>query len=374
MIENPFVLRDYVSDEYFCDREKETRDLAEELKNGNNVTLIAPRRIGKTGLIQHLFAQKEIQKQYYTFLIDIYATKNVEEMVQEIGKSILYALKPRGKRVMRYFLECVQSLRPYINFDISGNPTWGVELGNIQAPETTLDEIFHYLDTASRPCIVAIDEFQTINNYNDDRVEARLRTYVQHCSNARFIFSGSHRTMMSEMFLSYARPFYMSTSIKNLDVIDKAKYTDFACRLFAAYKKAVAPETVEGIYDRFAGITWYMQRMLNKIFSMTEKRQTADAGMIDEALQTILDESEPAYQSLLYQLPAKQKELLMAINAEGGTDSILSNAFIKKYALASASSVQAAIKGLLQKDFVTNNNGRYEVYDKFFSLWLKRLA
>jgi|GEM_PF-5014874 len=46
-LENPFLVREYVSSRYFCDRKKETQDLVRELANSNNITLIAPRRIGK---------------------------------------------------------------------------------------------------------------------------------------------------------------------------------------------------------------------------------------------------------------------------------------------------------------------------------------
>ena len=104
MIENPFILRGYISDAYFCDREKETIDLIREIKNGNNITLIAPRRIGKTGLVQHVYAQEEIKDKYYTFLVDIYATKTLADFIQELGRSILQSLKPKGTKVVEHFL------------------------------------------------------------------------------------------------------------------------------------------------------------------------------------------------------------------------------------------------------------------------------
>lgn len=378
MIENPFVLRGYVSDEYFCDREKETADLIEEIKNGNNVTLIAPRRIGKTGLVQHVYAQDSVKQNYYTFLIDIYATKNLAEFIQELGRGILQSLKPKGKKVVEYFLNCLHSLRSSVSFDMTGNPSWNVDLGDITSPTTTLQEIFHYLETADKPCIVAIDEFQTIVNYKEENVEAILRTYIQHSHNTSFIFAGSQRNMMTEMFLSHARPFYQSTSIKTLRPIDKEVYADFAIRLFA--KKAIKREIIYQIYDRFDGITWYLQRMLNKIYSLTETKAaaneltstTGDELIFSQALDTILDESAFAYEALLYQLPAKQKELLLAICKAGKAKNITSSAFIKKYHLPSASFAQGAIKGLLDKDFVTENDGTYELYDKFFGEWLKK--
>lgn len=370
MIENPFVLRGYVSEEYFCDREKETADLIAEIKNGNNVTLIAPRRIGKTGLVQHVYAQDPIKQNYYTFLIDIYATKNLADFIQELGRGILQSLKPKGTKVVEYFLNCLHSLRSSVSFDMNGNPSWSVDLGDITSPTTTLHEIFHYLETADKPCIVAIDEFQTISNYKEENVEALLRTYIQHSHNTNFIFAGSQRDMMTEMFLSHARPFYQSTSIKTLRPIDKEIYADFATRLFG--KKTIKRDIIYQIYDRFDGITWYLQRMLNKIYAITDTTVDADEQTLSQALNSIIDESAFAYEALLFQLPARQKELLLAICKAGKARSITSAAFTKKHHLPSASFVQGAIKGLLDKDFVTETDGTYELYDKFFGEWLKK--
>ena len=69
-IDNPFITYGYESAEYFCDRQEETHLLTTLLTNGNHVALISPRRMGKTGLLNHCFAQSDIQQKYYTFLID----------------------------------------------------------------------------------------------------------------------------------------------------------------------------------------------------------------------------------------------------------------------------------------------------------------
>ncbi len=78
---NPFVTNGYVGAEYFCDRVQETSDIVSLLRNGNNLALISPRRYGKTDLIRHCFDQEEIKDKYYTFIIDIYSTKSLAEMV-----------------------------------------------------------------------------------------------------------------------------------------------------------------------------------------------------------------------------------------------------------------------------------------------------
>ena len=370
MVNNPFILYGYESEKYFCDRKTETQELKRLVTNGNHVALIAPRRIGKTGLIENLFHQKDIQKDYYTFLIDIYATKNIEELIMAMGASMLSSLRPKGAKVIQKFVDILSSLRTSISFDAMGNPSWNVEVGDIRLPRTTLDEIFEYIDTADKPCIIAIDEFQTVSCYNDGKIEALLRTYIQHCRNAHFIFSGSQRTMMGEMFLSPSRPFYQSTSMMNIGSIPIDKYSAFAQKHFKEADKGISAQAITKVYQRFEGVTWYVQRVMNELFSLTPQHGTCDEDMLDIAIKNILRANEFTYQSLLFQLPIKQKELLMAIAREGKAQNLTSSAFVKKYRLTSSSSVQSAIKGLLEKNFVTSNLGVYEVYDKLFALWL----
>ena len=370
MVNNPFILYGYESEKYFCDRKTETQELKRLVTNGNHVALIAPRRIGKTGLIENLFHQKDIQRNYYTFLVDIYATKNIEELIMAMGSSMLSSLRPKGAKVIQKFVNILSSLRTGISFDAMGNPTWNVEVGDIQLPRTTLDEIFEYINTADKPCIIAIDEFQTVADYHDDKIEAILRTYIQHCRNAQFIFSGSQRTMMGEIFLSPSRPFYQSTSMMNIGSIPVEKYSKFAQELFKEADKGITADIIEKTYQRFDGITWYVQRVMNEFFSLTPQYGICDETMLDTAIKNILRANEFTYQSLLFQLPIKQKELLMAIAKEGKAQNLTSSAFVKKYRLTSSSSVQSAMKGLLEKNFLTSNLGIYEVYDKFFALWL----
>ncbi len=372
MINNPFILYGYESEKYFCDRKEETAELKRLVTNGNNVALIAPRRIGKTGLIENLFHQKDICRQYYTFLIDIYATKSLEEMVLSMGASMMVSLRPRGVKVMQRFVSFLSSLRTGVTFDTTGNPSWNVEIGDIRQPHTTLDEIFQYINEADKPCIVAIDEFQTVANYQDNRVEALLRTYIQRCRNAQFIFSGSQRSMMAEIFLSPSRPFYQSTSMMTIGCIPIEKYAKFAQGHFREAGKSISPDVVTDVYQRFEGVTWYVQRAMNELFSLTPPEATCDMEMLEPAVINILRANEFNYQSMLFQLPPKQKELLIAIAKEGKAQNLTSSAFVKKYRLTSSSSVQSAIKGLLEKNFVTTALGTYEVYDKFFALWLLR--
>ena len=368
---NPFITSGYISAEYFCDRIIETATLTRYITNGNNVALISPRRLGKTGLIEHCFHQKQIKEAYHTFLIDIYATKNLQEFVFELGKGILNGLKPRGRKAWEVFLKSLSSLRTSISFDFSGNPSWNLEMGDIKTPTITLDEIFHYLEQADKPCLISIAEFQVIAKYPESDVEATLRTHIQHCSNAKFIYAGSQRHMMGEIFTSPSRPFYQSTAIMELSPIDIDIYTEFIKKHFTENKKIITEETVQEVYQRFEGITWYIQFLANSLYAITAEGEECTVDKVNTAVDNILAQLNFTYSSLLFQLPPKQKEVLIAICKEGKAREITSSKFLKTYKLT-ASSVQGAIKGLLDKDFVTNELGVYSIYDKFFDIWLKK--
>ena len=371
-LNNPFVTNGYAGAEYFCDREAETRQITELLVNENNIALISPRRIGKTELIHHCFAQPGIKDKYYTFVIDIYSTNSVSDLVNMFGKAIIDGLRPLGRKVWEKFINIVSSIRSEISFDINGQPSWGLGIGEIKNPEVTLDEIFAYLNNADKPCLVAIDEFQQITNYGDKRIEALLRTYVQRCVNAHFIFSGSHRHLMGEIFTSPARPFYQSVVLMNLKPLSLDKYREFAIDKFKERGKTLDPQVADEVYSRFDGITSYMQRIMNVLFLKTPESSACTAAMIDDAINYNLDIASDTYEAMLRQMPEKQRAVFIAISAEGTARNVRSGAFAKKYHLPSPSSVNSAIKGLLEKDFITQSGDAYVVYDKFFSLWLLR--
>lgn len=373
-IKNPFVTSGYAGAEYFCDRVNETATLTRLLTNQNNVALISTRRLGKTDLLRHCFAQPEIRDRYYTFEVDIYATSSLHDFVNVFGKAVLDALRPLGKKTWEGFLHVLASLRAEISFDINGQPSWGIGLGNVANPITTLDEIFTYLQNADRPCLVSIDEFQQILRYPDgDKVEAALRTYIQRCSNANFVFSGSQRHLMGAMFTSPNRPFYQSVTIINLKAIPLDKYTEFCCQKFKDAGKTVDTEVIEAIYNRFNHTTMYMQKVMNELFSQTPRGSHCSINMLDDAITSLLNLSSDTYTTILSQMPEKQRNLFVAIAAEGRAHQISGGQFVRKYRLLSPSSVLSAAKGLLEKDFITqDSNGAYMVYDLFLAEWLRQ--
>lgn len=370
-IQNPFVVGKYLSDKYFCDRSQETDLLRKQIQNGRNVTLISPRRIGKSGLIQHFFNQDDIKEQYYVFFVDIYATTSLAEFVYTLGKEIYAQLKPQATVWKEKFFQIISSFRVGFKLDtLSGMPTFDLGLGDILVPQTTLDEIFAYIEEADKPCIIAIDEFQQINTYAEKNTEALLRTKIQLCRRAQFIFSGSKRHTMSNMFNSPSKPFYQSAISMSLEPIPIQVYADFAANLFEERDRHIDRQTIEMVWSQYEGYTWFIQMMMNELYALTPPHATCTTERIAEARHNVIAAQEGSYKDLLSNLPPRQKMILQAIAKERVATNITSAKFVKKYNLHSASSVQSAVKPLLKSDMLTQTDTGFRVYDFFLADWL----
>ena len=376
-MENPFYITGIIPEPYFCDREKETTWFIRTLENKAHILLSSPRRMGKTQLIRHAFEQPSIKNNCYTFYTDIYPTTSLHELVLFLSKEIYSVLVPKGKAVIDKFLAGLHSLAGSIGYDpVTGLPTFDIKLGDIHAPELTLEEIFRYLEQADKPCIFAIDEFQQIAQYPEKNVEALLRAHIQKMNNCLFIYAGSNRHILENMFNSAAKPFYNSAEQIYLDRIPKDAYTKFANEQFSKAGRTILPEAVSLAYDLFEGHTYYVHNVLHNVFAYLNSDKVIDKDDINKTLSDILEEKGRTFASVMNQLNYQQKETLIAIAKEGKASSVTSVAFVKKHALKSPSSVQYAISALLEKQLLTyQNEGRtkkYSVSDRFMEMWISK--
>lgn len=370
--ENPFFVYGYGGPKYFCDRKDESDLLISALKNGRNITLLSPRRMGKTGLILHAFNKiKEQNKNATCFYMDIFPTRSLEQFTALFGKTVLGTLDSLGKKALNTAIQAFKSCKVVVSADpITGSPQSALEFLP-QQTKNTLDEIFSYLKNSDKECFIAIDEFQQIAEYDDENVEALLRSKIQFCPNVHFIFSGSKHHLMSEMFSSVEHPFYRSTEIVNLHAITEEAYYEFANHWMKIAGIKFPREIFSALYQRLEGHTWYMQSILNRLYEM--RPEEISQKHINDCILRIINSETDSYQRLFSSLTANQNHLLTAIAQEGTVANINASAFIGKHKLKAASSVNRALEHLLDKEFVMDTPKGYVVYDKFFTLWLKGL-
>lgn len=366
---NPFLIAGYYSPEYFCDREQETAAIINALHNGRNLTLIAPRRMGKTGLIKNsYYLLKKQEPEIVTLYMDIYSTQNLTDFVRLFAGTVLGTLDSAPQKAMKRIGQFIKSIRPVFTLDqLTGIPKVTVDVTPANSG-TTLKELFEYLQSSDKRCYIAIDEFQQLTEYPEKGVEALLRSYIQFTPNVNFIFAGSKQHVMREMFLSAKRPFYQSTQTLSIDSIAKDEYYCFAAGFFKEQGRKLDDGTFSYIYDRFEGHTWYLQTILNRLYSYKDEPTTQ---LADYAVQEIVAESAVAYESLLAAYSSGNIKLLRAIAKEGCVKEINAGEFISKYTLKAASSVNTSLKKLIDKEMVYKSPNGYIVYDRLLAIWLR---
>ena len=369
-LNNPFVVYGYKGPEYFCDRVAESNKICSALRNERNVTLVSPRRMGKTGLIHHVFNTMETEdKDCKCFYIDIFATKNIEQFVQTLGSAVIGKLDSFSQSALRKIQEFFSAWRPAVTFDqLTGLPTVTLDIKQNEGNES-LKQIFEYMKMSGKRCYIAIDEFQQIQNYSERGLEALLRSYIQFLPNVYFIFSGSHQHMMEEMFLSANRPFFQSSMVMSLGCIDFEEYMQFANRMIEGQNRIIGQETFQRIYDFAGGITWYVQAILHGIYEHPDR--IVDNTLVDDVVKELVEEQSATFQNYCAWLTDNQYVLLKAIAYEKSVKSPLAQQFIHTHHLPATSSVKTALRTLEDKMLVSRSaNDGYSVSDKLFALWL----
>lgn len=370
---NPFVVSGKIPPEYFCDRVEEAAQLEKSLRNQLNVVLTSARRMGKTSLVDFVFDKPEISENYITIVVDILHTTTFREFIMALGTAVFENVATRSKKLRKQFVTLLKSLSASFGYDpILNVPTFDIRLGDLQNPEFTMGEIFSYLESVDKRCLVVIDEFQQITYYPEKNVEALLRTHIQKLKNANFVFSGSKRRLMDEMFFSSKRPFYQSAKNLPLEPIDKGIYLDFAMSNFKNANKNITEEAFSHVYDTFWGVTFYIQRIMKDAFAETKADDTCDLNLVKNLIEDYIDENDSRLREQLSYISESQKELLYAIHSEGQVQSITSAEFNKKHRLRSPSSTQSAALKLLEYDLITRKEKIYSLSDPLLKLWLDR--
>ena len=370
-LKNPFLVAGYHSPAYFCDREAESAKIISALSNDRNVSLISPRRMGKTGLIHHAFYRiREQDKNIRCFYLDIFSTQNLHDFATLFGKTVVGKLDDYSEAVIKRISGFFKSFRPSFTFDtVTGAPTLSL---NIQPEQTeqSLQEIFSYLQQSDKRVYIAIDEFQQITDYPEKGVEALLRSYIQFLPNVKFIFSGSKKHLMDAMFSAVNRPFYQSTQKIGLREIPQETYQKFAIELFHANQKTLDPAVFDFVYSEMSGHTWYIQLILNQLFSLPQNNYSVQD--ITNLINEILEEESVTFKTYCEIITKGQLRLLKAIASEKKISEPFEAGFMKKYNLTAPSSVRLALKSLIDKMLLLrDDDGNYFVYDRLFSLWLK---
>lgn len=316
-IQNPFIDSINIPDEFFCDRDAETRQLIDNIMSSVNTVLYAPRRVGKSSLINHVLRQKEISDNYNTLYVDILGTRDVVGFVGEFQKALLSASFAKDEKVKQTLLSVFPAnLTTLAGLFISQDSPVSMTTLATSSISMSMSQIFTYLESTAKPTIVVFDEFQKIEKYAEPMAEI-LRSEIQKLRRTRFIFSGSETHMLSVMFNNKNKPFFSSARDMSIGVIPLDMYTEYCKRMFGMYGKDITEEAVALVYYTFSGITRPNQDIMRVVFHNTAERKTAGRVDVEQAIKELIMSKENSIRTELSGLPANAHKLFRLIAANG---------------------------------------------------------
>jgi len=369
---NPFPVLDYYSPEYFCNRSRELNILLKAYKNNRNIVLTSIRRLGKTALIKHLFYHLKQDKTQNIKLLyfDILKTQNMSEFVKEFGNKLI-EIESKNSNWLKKLTKLISGINASISInEETGIPNLQFAYKTPSESEHSINTIFKYLSEQKDEYLIAIDEFQQITNYPEKNIEAILRTHIHSQHKDKYIFSGSSKHILISMFNDYGRPFYSSSEVLNLTRLNIDEYSLFIVDKFKQKGKDIDFELVKNIVEYFDIHTFYVQYFFNKLYDT--KIEKINSNVTDAIITEILKEKEYIYFNYRNILTSLQFNLLKAIAKERTLEKPNSSVFIKKYNFTQASSVNKALKYLLDKEMIYYEDNVYKVYDVFLSKWLEK--
>jgi hypothetical protein len=370
---NPFTYGDLVSDEAFTDRETELDQLASDLRNGQNVALIAPRRYGKSSLVKAALRRVHAEGMLVVE-VDLMTTPTKERLAAKLAKSIhddVASSLMKAREALRFFstLRVVPTVTVDLNSSVRFSFAASRGSSEIDATIERLLELPAELAAdRGRRLVVFFDEFQEVSSL-DPRLPALMRSIFQTQREVAHLYAGSKREMMHNLFSDRNEPFFRSAKIMEIGAISSPLFADYIRRQFDRTNRGVNDETVERLLAVTGGHPYATQELAFALWDLVPEGFTATVSDFDAALEAVL-RSENARFTLVWENATQpQRLLLQALAAEPGRP--FSNGYRLAHELPPVSGVQRALRPLVENELVRKTpEGLYEIAEPFLSEWV----
>jgi len=369
---NPFIYGGEVSGKSFCNRTEEIKEILSDIRNSANVVIFSQRRHGKTSLIKEILRRSQRQK-ILTFYIDLYPAVTKDKFIEVYANGIVKGIKGSRKRIFESIRDLLPKIVPKMVVR-EDRLEFEIEFDRTKSPTPILSDLFEAAkkraDWERKLAVVVLDEFQEIANYEDDEIERMMRSSFQSHQNVSYIFMGSKRHIMMQIFDNPSRPFYKSAKHFPLGKIYEEDFGKFIMERFLECNYKIEEDTISEILKLTECHPYYTQMLCHILYENNEDTKMIGMKDISKSVEWLVKRESGMYLTLWESLTQRQKQLLIGLAYEGYTG-VFKGEFIGNYGLKSPSTVQKSLNNLIVKGIIEKANGLYGIEDPFLQKWIK---
>ena len=374
-IPNPFRFGALARDESFTDRDDEIAELLSDARNGQDVVIFAPRRFGKTSLVDRV-AQRLVGDRVLVGQINLMRTPTKERLAERLAATVYEDIAGPLTRAKDFGARIFRGLRitPTMTLDPeTGALSFGFGAGHLpEDVDATLERLFELVAQVAaereRSVLLILDEFQEVIEL-DPQLPKLLRSVLQEQPEVGHFYLGSKRHMMERIFNDENEPFWRSAKQLELGPIPPGPFGDFIERRFADTGRRIDPTVVAQILTITGGHPYATQELCYFLWEETPTRRAATTERLDAAIERVL-RSEHTHFSLLWdRASANQKLVLQALAREPGHP--FAEDYRRRHALRAVSSTQKAVEALARDELVGRDRGRAWIAEPFLAEWIR---
>lgn len=363
---NPFKFGRIVTGDEFVDREREIAEIVRDIRSGMNVVLYSHRRMGKSSLLAEIM--RRYGKDLVFIYVDLYGVTTRTKMVEMFMSALVSSSYGSVKKAIIGLGDILRGSRFRLFLNEKGEPGVEFAMSEPSVPEfqDVLDVPERIAKKKGRRMVVMFDEFQEIGALDGPELLKSMRARFQSHEHVSYIFAGSKKHLLLEMFEEREGAFFKSARSIELGPIPSADFEKFLVKRFRDAGGQLSPEIARRIVEISGGNSYYVQQLAYELYNVSENPSQAD---IESAVSITLAHQGPAF-SFLWDSVKSQVQRRYLIAAAREPDVARGAGFVERYRLRSAAHVQRCVKQLDARG--VTEGGR--IIDPMLRLWLMRLA
>lgn len=364
---NPFKYGKIVSGQDFCGRASLLKQIIEYINSSQNIVIQGERRIGKSSTIYEAVRRcKGVQLLY----VDLLGIKSIDALCKRILRAIVVVEQKSG--FFEKVIKTLSYLRPSISLDpITMMPTITFD-ASVELKANSIPEVLSLMESLRKRnrIVVVLDEFQDILQLGDSKEALSLmRGKIQFQKDIPYVFAGSIRNRMDEIFTHPGSPFFKSAIPITVDALTYAEFSDFLRKKFLTGKRRIDDGVLKKVFEIAHDIPGDIQQLCEALWTVTSSKSVIGLDTLKDALELIFAREQKSYENDMSLLTDFQIRCLLTIAREGGSK-VFSISFMKSAGVNNPSSVRRAIRRMITLNILFERNNEYRFVNPFFRAWI----